>query len=476
MPIHVLSATRDALSPGFSGCESRSLWSSRFVFFDDAGDTKERNLVLQSKWFDRLFELQPGPTPSFAWLPSDHSTQLHAQLQSRLLINLAGSVMENAGVSLDRFGHPIIPSSAVKGCARRMALQALHDWIEAQIEKGSTERPAEDDACAPCCKDFTTPAEMLAAIARIFGWTPADWKASEKSDFAWASGGGLQPPSLDHIERIFAEAKKILTPFHETFAGTVAFLAASPNCDPRLELDVITPHHTEYHKGTPGYESAPDTEDPIPVFFPAVKPQIGTDHFTFPLIRLRLAKTGDLAAAKLWLSHGLELFGIGAKTNAGYGWFMPLERLEASVEEFQILLEKTRQLATAAALKAEKIKRDEESAASALRENEIADLLAARAEELAPLRAIQATPALLERFTAMKPDQIRGVINAFSYPRSIWPKAPAEEADASFQVSLFVFLTETDRTLLDQEAAKPKSKVVTALKQLAEAYGRPEPA
>src|SRR6266571_1976735 len=56
---------------------------------------------------------------------------LFAQLQSRLMVNMAGGVMENAGLCLDRFGLPCIPGTAVKGCARRAAVAALHEWVEA---------------------------------------------------------------------------------------------------------------------------------------------------------------------------------------------------------------------------------------------------------------------------------------------------------------------------------------------------------
>lgn len=283
-------------------CQSRSLFKDRFSDPQAKEEARKR-------WFTSLIGRKAEARPRAEWLPSN-ALQLHARLLSRLMVDLSGGVMENANLNLDRYGLPLIPGSAVKGCARRMALQALHDWIEA-----GTDRPATDDACAPCCDGLTKPAEMLAAIARIFGWTPKDWSdPSDRSDFAWAT----------HGDQALLQSARALLPTHDTFAGTIAFLAASPNCDPGLELDVVTPHHTKYYQGDPAYSTAPDTEDPIPVFFPAVKPQSANDHFTFPLIPLRLAKDGDLAHAKRWLAHGLELLGLGAKTNAGYGVFQIL--------------------------------------------------------------------------------------------------------------------------------------------------------
>lgn len=357
MAIALLTETRDALGgENLPKCDSRSLFKDRFA--DPLAKEDARK-----NWFNALIRKSAASPHRADWLPPG-AEQLHARLMSRLMVDLAGGVMENANLNLDRHGVPVIPGSAVKGLARRMALQALHDWIAA-----GTDRPAADDACAPCCDGFDTPAEMLAAIARIFGWTPEDWKTDRKdghykSDFAWAcdssaptgqnipaQGNALgdapsetaSPEGAAKKTRALLDAAKAKNPSHETFAGTIAFLASSPNHDPGLELDVVTPHHTKYHSGEPGYESAPDTEDPIPVYFPAVKPQKDGDYFTFPLIPLRLAQPGDLARAKLWLAHGLELFGLGAKTNAGYGWF---ENVTSAVESKQRLMQRVAYLET----------------------------------------------------------------------------------------------------------------------------------
>ena len=55
---------------------------------------------------------------------------LFARLQSRLMVNMAGGVFENGGICLDHTsGVPFIPGSAVKGCARRMAIQELLELV-----------------------------------------------------------------------------------------------------------------------------------------------------------------------------------------------------------------------------------------------------------------------------------------------------------------------------------------------------------
>jgi len=321
-PPETLAALGGGLLPR---CDSRTLFKDRFA----DPQASDKSNPTRKDWFNSMLKRNAVAIPPQAWQPTS-TVELYARLSSRLLVDLAGGVMENANVSLDRFGLPIIAGSAVKGCARRMALQALHDWIEA-----GNDRPTVDDACAPCCDGFKTPAEMLAAVARIFGWSLEDWKSDKKdgyfkSDFAWACGGQA---------RILEEARRANPP-HDTFTGTIAFLAASPNRDPGIELDVVTPHHTKYYQGERGYETAPDTEDPVPVFFPAVRAQGKEGYFTFPIIPLRLATKGDQTNAKRWLANGLELLGVGAKTNAGYGWFDTSEALQESVRQQKATAEK----------------------------------------------------------------------------------------------------------------------------------------
>jgi CRISPR/Cas system CMR subunit Cmr6 (Cas7 group RAMP superfamily) len=281
---------------------------------------------------------------------------LFAQLKSRLMINMAGGVMENAGLCLDRFGLPYVPGSAVKGCARRAATLALFE----------TEAPEAK-------------AKLLLHLALIFGWGDTDWKAGRRrkrqngqevetepySDYWWAmasESGNRQADDarrhqtwrnvalhvasalLDHLD--IGQREHPSEPWEHlpSYAGCVSFLPAYlidlgraekvegiPLDVPplnQLELDVVTCHHSEYYRDNPAYASAADTEEPVPVVFPAVAP----GHvFLFPLAKLRKCRDHDLKVARTWLQTGLETFGLGAKTNAGYGW---LRDVSKSVCEF----------------------------------------------------------------------------------------------------------------------------------------------
>ncbi len=380
MSIPIQNHTRNALGNGLlPQCSSRSLFAARFA--DPASRENDRK-----QWFNAFIAKPASPIfPSSNWLPENASV-IHARLMSRLLVDLAGGVMENANLNLDRYGLPRIPGSAVKGCARRMALQALHDWI--------TFPDTPDDPTVPCRNGFSSPAEMLAAVARIFGWQEQDW-SDHRSDFFWAVGRNAE---------ILNSAIALLPPSKD-FAGSIAFLSASPNKDPGLELDVVTPHHTAYYTGNnPG---APDTEDPVPVYFPAVKPQANNNHFIFPLIPLARAQQGDITAAMKFLSHGLELLGVGAKTHAGYGWF---ERDRTADDE---------------------------------RRNQIQTANDAKAVE-----TMQPNAVIQQQFQEWhSKNQLQAKLNSFSYEMKFW----TNEATLEYKFTLFDFVKTSANNLAESK-------------------------
>jgi CRISPR-associated protein Cmr6 len=102
-------------------------------------------------------------------------------------------------------------------------------------------------------------------------------------------------------------------------AGTVAFLAAFPLDDAKIELDVVTCHHPAYCRGD--RQVATDDENPEPHVFPAVAQGSVFRFVVLPVVHRVGAQ--DVADAIGWLKHGLCSLGVGAKTAAGYGWFEP---------------------------------------------------------------------------------------------------------------------------------------------------------
>jgi len=209
---------------------------------------------------------------------------LEATLGSRMMINVAGGVVQNAGIALDRcFGQPFIPGSAVKGITRVQALWEIHE--------------AKNDQ-----KLYLLKLAML-----LFGYGKLD--LNNNGDFGWAGGS-------DEVKRIAQEIGSI------ELKGCASFLPAYPTSKPTLVVDMINPHYPEYYQGV--RPTATDDESPIPNYFPAV--EAGSSFGFAALINrdvLPFCITADaiLDQLKKWLEGAVTHKGVGAKTAAGYGWF-----------------------------------------------------------------------------------------------------------------------------------------------------------
>jgi CRISPR/Cas system CMR subunit Cmr6 (Cas7 group RAMP superfamily) len=326
-----------------------NLPDGRSLFFDRFALPHAKDKDRQT-WFEQMIRKPAVKIKVWSWpsvIVGLAPKLVFGQLQSRLMVNMAGGVMENAGLCLDRFGVPYIPGSAVKGCARRAAIAALHEWCATGDKPGGSDNPL-----APGCEPFNTPEEMLAAIARVFGWADLDWNDQPKqSDFAWACGDAWPAVRKAVVHQLAAELHVPLKaddpePWKSlpNVAGSVSFLPAYPVDLGRtgkveglplevpelgeLELDVVTCHHRDYYRGD--RKVATDDEDPNPVVFPAVAP----GHvFAFALAPMRGADPQTAEHARTWLKIGLKTFGLGAKTNAGYGWFECSEPVQQAVRQ-----------------------------------------------------------------------------------------------------------------------------------------------
>lgn len=205
-----------------------------------------------------------------------------ATLGSRMMVNLAGGVVENAGIALDRcFGLPLIPGSALKGISRVQALWEIHE------AKGEEKL------------------RLLRAAMLLLGYGAHDLRG----DFGWAGGPQY---AADIANEIGAQ----------DFKGCACFLPAYPTTTPTLVVDMVNPHYPEYYSGR--RQRAEDNESPIPNYFPAVE---AGSSFGFAVLLNRVPPVASLAAtdllkqAKEWLESAVTRKGVGAKTAAGYGWF-----------------------------------------------------------------------------------------------------------------------------------------------------------
>lgn len=152
--------------------------------------------------------------------------------------------------------------------------------------------------------------------------------------FAYLPGTGLKGLARAYAETIAKPAGEasladILTVFGKSptrtdkseNAGSIIFFDAWPTAVPKLEIDIVNNHHSDYYTNKEGRNPPPgDWEAPVPVYFIAV-----AKNTTFRFaIRKRRDDVPDrlLDLARQWLIGGLTHLGAGAKTNAGYGSFV----------------------------------------------------------------------------------------------------------------------------------------------------------
>jgi CRISPR-associated protein Cmr6 len=109
-------------------------------------------------------------------------------------------------------------------------------------------------------------------------------------------------------------------------AGGAVFFDAIPAKLPKLELDIMNPHYPEYYSDVTKRTPPTNWQNPRPVFFLTVAPAtefrfaVGwRGPFDAEVRRLR-------SLAEKWLFEGLKNLGAGAKTSAGYGYFVETPR------------------------------------------------------------------------------------------------------------------------------------------------------
>lgn len=297
--------------------DSPSLFLDKFVEINDSQTNKSDQIKAFRDCYKR------ASTSGAMFFRHAGSRSVCLQLGGRLIVNLAGGVLENAGMCLHRnIGLPYLPGSAVKGCARHYA------W-----EQWNTETDEEKKR------------SLALKIAQTFGFPTGDSKPKDGLD--------------DYLREI---APDTFNPKGKSaaFAGKVAFLAAFPEAKPDIVLDIVTCHHMKYYDGT--FDKALDNEEPNPQTFPVVE---AGGRYVFQLVPL--ADDVDMAWAVEMLRGAMMVNGAGAKTAAGYGWF---EEIVLTGTE-KIELEKQRkQEEELARMRLEEQRRQEASAAKAALEEE----------------------------------------------------------------------------------------------------------
>lgn len=390
MPIYATKEAKEFWEKSPSA--ARSLAASRFCHLKKSADGSEdegyrRKSALAISKGAVIADVTSRYSDFVSSLEAQGASVIFARLEARMILNSSGGVVENGGICLDRnSGIPYIPGSTIKGCARRFAIWDL-SHTENSVEK----------------------AEKLARICLVFGFGDAEWnsgrdkkKGHSHSDF-WLAMVPLEDAGAEHDslrdkawQDVSAPARQIIQDrlgieeFPRQIQGSVSFLPAFPEKDPGIDLDILTCHHPDYYDPNKPKAIATDDENPNPVVFPTVAKGA---TLRFPILPIRPRCADDLlSAAYDFLSEGLQLFGLGGKTNAGYGWF--------SI--------------------------DTDAAKRAVDAKEVAKLSEAGPDE-----------ASLEEIRAWyEKGQLVARLNCYSYDEKLWPK----DSSVGFELGLFEFV------------------------------------
>jgi CRISPR-associated protein Cmr6 len=191
-----------------------------------------------------------------------------------------------AGFTFHRYGFPLLPGSSVKGIARAWALVSLATALESDRLDNL---------------DKTLSVDEEKKFSETFKQTYP--QASQQNDTL---------------------AREFRMLFGTTSAaGRAVFFDAIPARLPKLELDIMNPHYPKYYQRN---EPPTDSQSPVPVYFLTVASEV---EFRFAVgWRGTLADEArqSRSLAQNWLMKGLTELGAGAKTSAGYGYFVAPRR------------------------------------------------------------------------------------------------------------------------------------------------------
>lgn len=274
-------------------------WDSKFLFFD-----KRKKKLIKSNFGNFPFNAFLQKQKKQANLITTTQPECwHQSTNGRMVVGLGGTSVYETSITLHHiYGIPYIPASSIKGVVRSWIIQQIiypnlleEDKTFEQLE------PKEQN------KKLEKAAMQGNVFAAIFG---TDDNASDS----------------------------------KAHRGNIIFFDAFPTSEPSIEVDIMTPHYSDYYGDTDNKkQKAPtDTESPIPIPFLTVakdtkfqfiigKQKGGADLKlkeeikNSPLITKsnnKLDENSDLIAiTTYWLKQALSQHGIGAKTAVGYGYF-----------------------------------------------------------------------------------------------------------------------------------------------------------
>jgi CRISPR type III-B/RAMP module RAMP protein Cmr6 len=294
-------------------CESRSLLLNKF-------NPLENRVSDKLSFLERIVKIKPSPQKLKSWkqcllnelnITSDNI--VFAKLRASLLLNDSFLVnFPGNSISLERFsGVPLISGQAIKSCARRVAIEKLRD------------------------SNADSKTDLAMKICSVFGLAVSD--LADTSDIAWACGLFWKKilPEINHYFISHHRDRELQSQCESTIyfglMGKVRFLPAFPweLADPDLSVEVLSCHHNRYYETSSYYsenkrvnlnETLSQFSEALDIERPEVEHILGISAgsvFAFPIV----GEKAYVDIAKNWLMEGLAIYGIGSRTNSGFGWF-----------------------------------------------------------------------------------------------------------------------------------------------------------
>ncbi len=248
----------------------------------------------------------------------------------------------------------------------------------------------------------TLPGSSVKGIARAYAYAELGIEAAEaNADFM----------------AIFGSAPQEGEDESRACAGGAIFFDAIPNHPPKLELDIMNPHFPAYYQGN----GAPsDWQSPIPVYFLTVAPG---SEFRFAVgwreeVDEVAKKLRDLA--QTWLASGLMELGAGAKTSAGYGYFLEATGATAAISTAPTQIgrsTKPEPITEPGQVEAEDLLRRVKALTPATIPSQMADLVHR-------WQALQASSALIEE---LRQAMLSKAIPSKKYAEKVWYRTLTED-------------------------------------------------
>lgn len=220
----------------------------------------------------------------------------------RLVAGLGRKGSAEVGFNFQQYGFPVLPGSSLKGLARAWAFYQLAEKLGVPPDLWQELEDVLDN------EDLSPEKKQTEALQKLLNHQklPVD--------------SPLKRQGLATASDLLMKWQKVIGTTARS--GQVIFFEAIPASQPKLELDIINPHYSDYYGDNQGQVPPGNCQQPKPVFFLTVA---AGQPFRFAL-GWRGAGQADqklLDTAETWLKQGLIELGVGAKTSAGYGYFRP---------------------------------------------------------------------------------------------------------------------------------------------------------